>query len=130
MSKFLCQLDMRLMWGPTGEPLKNRDGRQLFQLLADFSYQSDVAKCTFTVPAGFVTDLASIPRIPFLYDALAEVTIEPPVIHDYLYSKAIGTRAMADKVLLEAMEVTGVPWIKRKLIYAGVRVGGASHFGS
>lgn len=50
------------------------------------------------------------------------------MIHDYLYSKGELPRDMADKVLLDAMELTEIPWAKRKLIYLGVRLGGTSHY--
>jgi hypothetical protein len=130
MSKFLCQLDMRLMWDVKGFPLCNRDGRQLYQLLHDFSYLSDVAKGTITAPAGFVTDLASVPRLPFMFLALGDMGQEPGVIHDYLYSTGVLPRSMADSVLREALEVTGVSRVKANMFYAGVRVGGASHYGT
>ena len=50
------------------------------------------------------------------------------VIHDYLYLKGELSRDVADQVLLEAMELTEISWVKRRLIYLGVRVGGESHF--
>lgn len=130
MSKFLNHLQIELMWDANGMPLKNRDDRQLYQLLAPFSYQSGVAARVITVPKDFVTDFASVPRIPLVYDALGDLAQQPAVIHDFLYSTAPVPREIADLVLLEAMELTGVPWIKRKLIYAGVRMGGASHYGN
>lgn len=77
-----------------------------------------------TVPAGFKTDLASIPRplwavLPPVgaYDAAA-------VVHDYLYQHNGVSRADADAVLLEAMRILGVRWTQRAAIYAGVRLGG------
>lgn len=100
---------------------------------------------TITVPAGALTDLASIPR-------LAGVLLPPDgpwakaaVVHDFLYATRgtciAGTftwrtrakpysRAEADKVLREAMEVLGVPAWKRAVIYAAVRVGGARGWGT
>ena len=39
-------------------------------------------------------------------------------------------RKLADDILLEAMTLTGVSYWKREAIYAGVRVGGASHYGT
>jgi hypothetical protein len=84
-----------------------------------------------SVPAGFPTDLASIPRLLWnvlppvgRYDAAA-------VVHDYLYQRApvfehgqVTTRAGADAVLLEAMACCEVPTWQRWTIYLGVRVGG------
>jgi len=77
-----------------------------------------------TVPVGFITDLASIPRIFW--------TILPPngkyakaaVIHDYLYANKIKTKEYADNIFLEAMEVLGVEETKRYIIYYAVKAFG------
>ena len=45
-------------------------------------------------------------------------------------TRRAATRALADKVLQEACEAEDVPWWRRTLVYWGVRVGGASHFGT
>lgn len=111
MAAFLSPLDMRDLGGR-------------FVLLAPLRYASDVLDTFITVPAGFETDLASIPRglwnlIPKIgaYDA-------PAVVHDYLYATNGITRAQADAVLYEAMTEAGVVRRMRWLIYAGVRLGG------
>lgn len=128
MSKFIGHLLVQYMENENGCSLFNREGRQLWMVLADFGYQSDIAGITITVPQGFVSDFASVPRIPFVYDELGDIAERPAVIHDFLYSKRLVDRDIADKVLLEAMELTEIPWTKRKLIYLGVRVGGKSHY--
>ena len=87
-------------------------------------YQSDVAGQTFTVPAGFVTDLASVPRLPLVYLLAGGTANEASVVHDWLYSTHIVPRAVADAVLREASAVTGVPAWRRWLMWAGVRIGG------
>lgn len=76
------------------------------------------------VPALFVTDLGSIPRVFW--------NVLPPigpaslgfVVHDYLYATQTCSRAQADGVLLRAMKSTRTNWAARWLIYLGVRVGG------
>lgn len=88
---------------------------------------------TFTVPAGFETDLASIPR-PFWaipgfspFDRIAR----PAVLHDYLYTfGAIAgyTRADADDILAAAMLADGEGWFVRHVVWAAVRVGARSHW--
>ena len=84
----------------------------------------DDAKERIDVPIGFVTDLASVPRIfwnilpPFgKYDGAA-------IVHDYLYSCQFWERSKCDSILLEAMKSEGVSWITRYTIYWGVRAGG------
>jgi hypothetical protein len=93
-------------------------------------YQSDVADTVFVVPAGFKTDLASVPRIPIVYDLCGDTSSKAAALHDFLYSTHPVTREMADAVLREASAVTGVPGWRRWLMWAGVRVGGASHWKS
>jgi hypothetical protein len=46
------------------------------------------------------------------------------IIHDYLYANGIGSKAYADRTFLEAMEVLGVAWTVRTLMYWAVRLGG------
>jgi hypothetical protein len=125
MSKFLTPLQMELMVDENGIPLRTRDGNQLYRLLANFVYRSDVAGL-ITVPAGFVTDLASIPQA--MLWLFGEIAQEPSIPHDFAYSTHIVSREIADKMLYEACILTGEPKWKAKLIYAGVRVGGASHW--
>lgn len=91
-------------------------------------YQSDVAARIITVPAGFPTNLASVPRLPVVFLLTGSTSNEAAVVHDYLYSTGIVSREIADKVLEEASAVTGVPWWRRKLMYFGVRFGGSSHY--
>jgi hypothetical protein len=125
MSQFLTPLDMRLMVDPGGMPLQNRDGRQLYRLLSEFRYRSDVAGL-IVVPAGYVTDLASIPQV--MLSLFGEIAQEPAVPHDFAYSTGCVPRAVADAMLREACLLTGVPTWKAELIYLGVRVGGGAHW--
>lgn len=89
-----------------------------------FRYESDIVKRTFTVPVGFYTDFASVPRLGILYAALGDTAHEPAVIHDWLYYTAAVPRDAADAVLLEAMAVIGMPAWRRYPIWWGVRIGG------
>lgn len=91
-------------------------------------YQSDVAKITVVVPVGFQTDLASVPRLPVVYLLAGGTSNEAAVVHDWLYSSRMVDRATADAVLREASQVSGVPAWRRWMIWAGVRIGGGSHY--
>ena len=101
------------------------DGR--WRLLSKLVYVSSLAG-VIEVPAGFETDFASVPRVPVAYWLFGDVAHEAAVIHDFLYSTGAVPRAMADGVLLEAMEITGIPHWRRLPIYWAVRMGGASHY--
>jgi hypothetical protein len=91
-------------------------------------YQSVVAARSITVPAGYRTDLASVPRLPVVYWLCGGRANKPAVVHDYLYGTGLLPRAQADAVFLEAMQLVGVPRLYRWLMWAGVRLGGASHY--
>jgi hypothetical protein len=100
------------------------DGGLPYTLLAPLVYDSQVLGRTITVPLGFVTDLASVPRL--LWNVLPPMGgySDAAVVHDFLYATNGLARGQADAVLREAMEVCGVrPW-QRWLIYRGVRAGG------
>jgi hypothetical protein len=120
MSKFLSgDLDADLI----------KESPPTWRLNEPVVYQSDVAGQTFTVPAGFVTDLASVPRWPLVYLLAGGTANEASVVHDFLYSTHLVPRAVADAVLKEASLLTGVPKWRAWLMWAGVRIGGGgSHW--
>ena len=123
MAKFLSKLDV--------EQVEDRreEGRGTWRLLSPLIYRSDVADDTFVVPKGFVTDFASVPRIPLAFDWLGDRGNLAATLHDRLYSKPhMVRRAMADRILLEALIVQGVPRLAALAIWLGVRIGGASHY--
>ena len=97
------------------------DGRD-FVVLESFEFWSTVADDrTFTVPAGFVTDFASVPRfLWWLYSPHGQYG-KAAVVHDYCYRSRCVSRAMADRVFLEGMQVLGVWWLRRRLMWLAVR---------
>ncbi len=57
------------------------------------------------IPNGFMTDFASVPRLPFIYLSYANRAHLPALAHDFLYSEG-GTesdREYADNVFLHGM---------------------------
>lgn len=78
---------------------------------------------------GFVSNLASVPRPLWpLFPPNGDYA-QASIVHDRLYhDPRVGnlslTRAEADKVMLFAMIDSGVGWITRWAIYAGLRLGG------
>lgn len=80
-------------------------------------------KTSVIVPAGFVTDFASVPRP--LWSILPPWGKYSPaaVVHDYLCRKPGFPRKRADKIFLELMKALGVPFWKRHIMYRGVRMG-------
>lgn len=121
MSAFLTELQVK--------PATGKDDGQ-WELISDLVYQSDVAGMTFTIPAGFVTNFASVPRIPIVYELAGDTASNAATVHDYLYSTHIVPRSVADAVLREASDVTAVPDWRRQLMWAGVRVFGWLYWSS
>ena len=108
---------------------KTRDGRRLWRLNSQLVYYSALLNVVLTVPAGFVTDLESCPRYPVVYWLVGDLVQEPACLHDWLYSTAPFSRLTCDQILREAsIAMKTKPW-QADVIYAGVRLGGASHFG-
>jgi hypothetical protein len=79
-----------------------------------------------TVPKGFTTDLASVPRLPGAYLIFANRGRRSAILHDYLYSQQV-PREWADSVFLAAMQ-NEVGFISRNLMYWAVRLGGGAYY--
>jgi len=114
MAEFLTNLDIELIDEST------------WMVTKPLVYQSDIIG-KIVVPSGFITDLASVPRVPIVYLSWGSRAHREAVIHDFLYR--IGCpinvpRYIADSVFLEAMTCRGKPWHIRYPMYAGVRLGG------
>lgn len=60
-----------------------------------------------TVPAGFVTELGSVPKDMRWTNGRAEWAIAAAVVHDYLYWAQPCTREEADAVMVRAMSALG-----------------------
>ncbi len=93
-------------------------------LVADFHYASVRLQRVVTVPKGFRTDYASVPRLPFAYMLFGGTAKKAAVIHDYLYRQSGVSRSDADAVFSEAMAASGQGWWRRVPMYAGLRLFG------
>lgn len=98
-------------------------GRGQWQVVAPITFVSSIG-VEFTVPVGFVTDFATIPRIPIVFDVFGDSAHGAATLHDWLYTAKPVPRPIADRVLLEAMECTGITKYKRTVIYVAVRLFG------
>ena len=101
MSKFLTELDARL-----------KDDDRIWLLDSPLVYESDILGL-ITVPAGFETDFASVPRVPIAYTLFGDRAHRESVVHDYLYridAVPPATYDQANDVFLEAMECRGKSW--------------------
>jgi hypothetical protein len=99
------------------------DERGLWRLLSPLVYLSDMIG-NVVVPTNFETDFASVPRIPVAYFLAGDTARWAAVVHDYLYGEKAYPRAKCDDVFLEAMTASGVPWWRRRIMHAAVRIFG------
>ncbi len=117
-----------------------RNGRSLWGLYLELTYRPSNAADVITVPKGFPTDLASIPRWGWIVLPPDGPWVKAAVVHDFLYTtqgtgswktqpKGISrshdyTREEADWILRDALENRGVSTFWRYIIWAAVRFGG------
>jgi hypothetical protein len=116
MSEFKTELKTRLFNDDT-----------VWALDTPLVYQSDLLNAVITVPMGFQTDFASVPKVPIAYMFFGDRAHREAVIHDYLYrfdSIPVVTREQADDVFYEAMKLRGKSFFVRWCMWAGVRAGG------
>lgn len=105
------------------ELVVNQLSDESWELVFPLEYESDILG-HIHVPEGFITDFASVPRLPGAYWLTGGKATKAAVIHDYLYRTKICTRKQADDVFLEAMKATSQSWWRRSLMWAGVRLFG------
>lgn len=118
MSRFLTDLAVRLV----------DEFDEIWQLTQPLAYESDRLGA-IVVPQDFKTDFASVPRLPLAYLVVGGKGKRAAVVHDWLYSGGQKVdRKTADQVFAEALAASGYGGLVRGLMYAGVRLGGGSHF--
>lgn len=85
------------------------------------------ARDDFTVPAGFVTDFATVPAVVTWLVPRAGAHTLAAVLHDWTCTEGIRTGAIssrdADGLFRRTMRELGVPPVRRWLAWAGVRWG-------
>jgi hypothetical protein len=81
-----------------------------------------------TVPAGFVTDLSSLPKGLRMWDGKADAAMAPAVLHDYLYWVQPCTQDEADAVLVHAIGALGASPSKAAAAFQSINSAGAAAF--
>lgn len=114
--------------------LKAEDiGRWEHKTLEDLTLIDDV-QGEITVPAGFVTNYASLDSLRNiflfpLYALVAGYGNKSATVHDMLYTEAKLSRKECDQVFYRGLRAEGIARWRASIFYAGVRVGGAGHYG-
>ena len=106
--------------------------------VSEFSYKLNkdlkvkVNGLSIIVPEGFVTDLASIPRILWSFDPPFDGKyVLSAILHDYLYTyDIVKSRKLADNIFYVAMLEEGTSKFRALKFYLIVRMFGGSHYGS
>lgn len=76
------------------------------------------------IPVGFITDLASVPRIFWsIYPPFGRY-LSPSILHDFLYWEQCFNRKRSDEIFLEGMKVLKVGKFDRNIIYNAVKLFG------
>jgi len=99
----------------------------LWRIAKPLIYYSAILNSLIIVQEGFITDLASVPRLPIVYDMWGARAHREAVIHDALYCTncfPVVTRSQADHVFLEAMKSRGVKAHIRYPMFWAVRAAG------
>ena len=98
-------------------------------LVDDLVYQG--RRQRFVVPAGFRTDFASVPRVvTWLVPRFGAYTLAA-ILHDWLVTEGLRTKVVtsrqADGIFRRVMRESGVPVLRRWLMWAGVRWGAVAN---
>ena len=116
-------------------------GRRTWRLEQAYAYRDEAGGRTISVPAGFLFDLSSVPRVLWGLIAPFELSIVAPLVHDFLYSYQGSlpagsvtpphaySRAEADRLFRTTMEQEGVTAWRRQAAYASVRAFGGAGWG-
>lgn len=126
MARFLTPLSMMLIDEIDNANMAGGEGvRTSWRLLNTLRFESDILGRVYEVPAGFDTDLASVPRTPAtaMFIGLAN---KAAVLHDHAYRTHDLSKDDADAMFLEAMTVDRIP--HRDLFYAAVRAFGQNSY--
>lgn len=129
------------MFPDTLAGLYYKDGRT-FRLTEAFTYITSVDPASFgywvdfkyipgkgheiTVPAEFITNFASVPRIFWSIIPPVGPLAFPAVVHDYIYTIHPAGRKWADAVFRQACKECGASWFTRWAAWASLRVFGRS----
>lgn len=113
-SRFINRLDVE----------KVSEDPERWKVLVPFSYQSKIYGGIITVPAGFLSDFASVPRLPLAYWLTGGCADESALIHDFLYQTHKTSFMEANRIFYEAMTVQHVALWRRSLMFQAVCIAG------
>lgn len=126
-TRFDAPADTR--YDPVASAVLDGDHWRVLQTFHFFLGQSDDKEGWVSVPAGYLTDGASVPRLFWSlippWGKYGQAAIVHDIVCEYLSITKDGkplsvTRAQCDDILLQAMKVLEVPWLTRHAIHKAV----------
>jgi hypothetical protein len=103
-------------------PVGMMNGRTTWQLMRPFAYYSSTIELLISVPEGFITDFASVPRLPLIWLLMSDTGQAAAVIHDHLWNDQRFPPSIANQVFHEALLVSGVSRWRAGLMHLAVVV--------
>jgi hypothetical protein len=144
-NSFVGDLTLEVMLDAQGRPIPTPNGRAQWLGRPPPMSWIDAAGERITFAPDEPTDLGSIPQVAWSFGFSPDGEgVEAFAVHDQGYrtrgTHVVGgvcyrtrpepyTRAEHDAMLLEGLRVCGVSLVRRRLIWAAVRLGGASSWG-
>ena len=94
------------------------------------SLQVVLGETPLIIPAGFKTDLASVPSILHWFQTpYGREMNKPSVLHDFLYSAELLPRGKMDDIFGDALKACGMPDWKANICWSAVRACGGFTYG-
>lgn len=109
------------------EPIMKYCGSDVWSLVEPFQYLTKDGK-KITVPRGFTTDLASVPRLPIVWLLFGGQADKAAILHDYLYRTGRVSRKEADRIFREAALEEGEGALTAWFMWLGVRLFGGKYY--
>jgi hypothetical protein len=101
-----------------------------WELQREVRYATNVGDVIY-IPAGFITDFASIPWFfRRIFQPATGKHRRAAVVHDWLYRTSTEpyTKEKSDLIFLEIMKDDGVSKMAREVLYNSVKFGGSSSY--
>lgn len=106
---------------------RNISEKNSYELAAPLIWQDSLG--VIVVPAGFVYDGASVPRVlSSIVPRFGGRYDRATALHDYLYTSGFLSRKDSDKVFYEALRSDKVRWVQARILYYAVRLFGKKHY--
>ncbi len=88
----------------------------IWTLEEKYSYKDDMKKSTILLDKGFKFDLSSIPRLFWIIIGTHELSLEAPLVHDFMYMSRGGTRGyLHQKPILGSIKTEGVYYSRKEV---------------